>query len=202
MKSLRQSVGGSLSFATHAAADLDQPEHSILQLMGPSGAEPVSALEFIAGLAPKGCELVALWACETHGSGVGGGDSWGGLTRAFLQAGRTLLASLWPIGDAATLALDVPFCDGLLAGLTIPQALRKAMLALRNAGWAEVVGWAERIAAVLPKEDQRPFLDAWYEVMAVPSRDAWMDPQAQPHFNELRYWAPYLAIGWPGPLQM
>ncbi len=203
LKALLEQTGGSVTLATHGVADLSRPEHSAVYMAGEDGTPyPVSVLEFAVGLDRLGCELLGLMTCESHGAGAEAGDTWGGLVRAFLRAGRTLLASLWPIGDAATLALSVPLCDGLRDGLTIPQALRKAMLALRDADWARVVAWGERVEAALPEEEREQFLDQWQAVMAIPSPTEWGNSNDRPHFGRLEYWAPYLAIGWPGVLDL
>lgn len=122
-------------------------------------------------------------------AGCKAGDTWGGLVRAFLRAGRSLLVSLWPINDLASLTLAVPFCAALKDGLTVPQALR-------DVDWPTMNAWSEEIADKLPAEEQDAFLELWRPLL--PELAFW--PHTARPFKKLELWAPYLAIGWPGPL--
>jgi CHAT domain-containing protein len=76
-------------------------------------------------------DLVTLSACD---SGLGrelGGEGLVGLTRAFQYAGaRSVLASLWRIGDESTADLMTRFYRNLRAGQTKDVALRGAQLDL------------------------------------------------------------------------
>ncbi len=94
-------------------------------------------------------DLVVLSACETGlGSGahleVPPGDDWVGLVRAFLAAGATsVVASLWPVEDAATAGLMVQFYDGLGEGHTKPHALARAQRAfIRDGSRSNPFYWA------------------------------------------------------------
>lgn len=89
-------------------------------------AEEVDALDL------SGCELVVLSACETALGSVRGGEGMLSLRRAFHEAGaRTVLSSLWTIGDESTAVLMRAFYRNLWERSLPPaQALRAAQLAM------------------------------------------------------------------------
>jgi CHAT domain-containing protein/tetratricopeptide (TPR) repeat protein len=92
----------------------------------------IMTAEEVGGLDLKGCELAVLSACETGLGRVAGGEGVLGLQRAFHQAGcRTVLASLWKVDDAATMALMGRFYANLWEkGLVPLEALRQAQLSV------------------------------------------------------------------------
>ena len=76
-------------------------------------------------------DLVTLSACETGLGKEMGGEGLIGLTRAFQYAGaRSVLASLWSVGDESTAELMTRFYRHLRAGKTKDDALRTAQLEL------------------------------------------------------------------------
>jgi CHAT domain-containing protein/tetratricopeptide (TPR) repeat protein len=76
-------------------------------------------------------DLVTLSACETGLGKELGGEGLVGLTRAFQYAGaRTVLASLWSVGDESTAPLMMRLYTHLKAGKTKDAALRAAQLEL------------------------------------------------------------------------
>jgi CHAT domain-containing protein/tetratricopeptide (TPR) repeat protein len=78
-------------------------------------------------------ELVVLSACETGRGDIVRGEGMVGLTRALQYAGaRSIVASQWPVADASTKALMVTFHRKLRQGLAKDEALRQAMLAVRQ----------------------------------------------------------------------
>ena len=186
----REARGGIFSCITHGRADIDDPERSGIQLAAPDGEkwaayddaalahalnsvsedrepEPplewVTALEFLIGLEQARCEALLLWGCETHGSGAQNGDNWLGITRAFLAAGRTLVASLWPIEAWVTLLMSYRFCLGLNAGLTMSQALRQAVQEIQGVSRGTVRRWLKEIEGMLPLDERKAFADWWAE---------------------------------------
>lgn len=71
--------------------------------------------------------LVALSACQTGRSVIGGGDELLGLSRALLSAGApSLLLSLWTVEDRATTTLMMRFYENLDQGKTKAASLSDA----------------------------------------------------------------------------
>jgi CHAT domain-containing protein len=80
-------------------------------------------------------DLVTLSACETALGKEMGGEGLVGLTRAFQYAGaRTILASLWSVGDDSTAQLMTRFYGYLKAGRPKDEALRRAQIDLIRGG--------------------------------------------------------------------
>jgi CHAT domain-containing protein len=83
-----------------------------------------------------GCDLVVLSACDTAGGVSVSGEGVLGLVRGFRTAGaRGVVASLWPVGDAAVPVLMDGFYARLAAEeepLPPAEALREACRALRD----------------------------------------------------------------------
>ena len=73
--------------------------------------------------------LVVLSACNTSAGEIDYGDNMVSLSQAFLQVGAdNLVATLWSIEDEATRELMGEFYREILAGKSIPGALRTAQL--------------------------------------------------------------------------
>jgi CHAT domain-containing protein len=123
-------------FATHAVLDHDSPMESALVLAMPGDAKATSengllqAWEILEQLRLD-TDLVVLSACD---SGLGRelrGEGLLGLTRAFQHAGaRSVVASLWRVGDQPTAALMVRFYRHLKEGAAKDEALRAAQMEL------------------------------------------------------------------------
>jgi len=76
------------------------------------------------------CELAVLSACETGVSLVAPGDEIFGFTRGFFAAGvPSLMVSLWPVDDEATVDLMADIYRRLIAGERPAAALRAAQIA-------------------------------------------------------------------------
>jgi CHAT domain-containing protein len=88
--------------------------------------------EELSWLDLSGVELVVLSACETGLGSARSGEGLIGLRRAFLAAGAgTVVSSLWPVDDEATLELMAGFYRGLWqAGRGRLEALSAAQLAM------------------------------------------------------------------------
>lgn len=124
-------------FACHGVLDEARPLSSGLLLSTP---EPGSAGERENGFLQAwevfervrlDADLVVLSACETGLGMEGGGEGLIGLTRAFQYAGaRTVLASLWGVGDASTRELMEAFYRELRRGRPKDRALQAAQRAL------------------------------------------------------------------------
>ncbi|MCU0814075.1 MAG: CHAT domain-containing protein [Burkholderiaceae bacterium] len=118
-----------LHLACHGRFRADNPAFSLLQLGdGPLTLHDAAQLRLRAG-------LVTLSACETGASRVAAGDEVLGLVRAFLLAGAgAVLATQWPVDDAATAALVGDFYAGLANGAAPAAALRQVQAAAAEAG--------------------------------------------------------------------
>lgn len=133
-------------FATHGVLNSAIPRESYLQLAsgGPPGAEKLTVKE-IWSLPMKKVEIVTLSACETA---LADKEPDGGeittLAEAFATAKvRTVVASLWSVGDESTKEFMVAFYKQLAAGATKPAALQSAQLELmQNPKFALPLYWA------------------------------------------------------------
>jgi CHAT domain-containing protein len=133
-------------FATHGFLNSTRPRDSYLQLAsgGPPGAEKLSVRE-IWRLPMKKVEIVTLSACETA---LADKEPDGGeittLAEAFATAKvRTVVASLWSVGDESTKEFMVAFYKELAAGASKTAALQSAQVALmKNPKYARPLYWA------------------------------------------------------------
>ncbi len=109
--------------------------------LAPSGRDDgLLTAEEILGL-HLNAELVVLSACDT-GRGRITGDGVIGLSRSLLTAGaRNVVVSLWAVPDAPTTALMTAFYRELATGTGKAQALRRAILSLRQQE-ADPVSWS------------------------------------------------------------
>ena len=89
-------------------------------------------------------QLVVLSACETSLGQLVRGEGYLGLTRAFLEAGtENVVSTLWKVEDKTTAELMKLFYQGLMQGLTVPNALKKAQNTIRlSKGKADPYYWA------------------------------------------------------------
>jgi CHAT domain-containing protein/Tfp pilus assembly protein PilF len=125
-----------LHFATHGLVDERFPLNSGLALTIPTEVKEgqdngiLQAWEIFERMRID-AELVVLSACETGLGKELGGEGLMGLTRAFQYAGaRSVLASLWSVGDDSTADLMTRFYGYLKAGKTKDDALRTAQVDL------------------------------------------------------------------------
>jgi CHAT domain-containing protein/Tfp pilus assembly protein PilF len=123
-----------LHFASHGLLDERFPLNSALALTIPeTPAEGqanglLQAWEVFEQMRID-ADLVTLSACETGLGKEMGGEGLVGLTRAFQYAGaRTVLASLWSVGDDSTAELMTRFYGHLKAGKAKDEALRAAQI--------------------------------------------------------------------------
>jgi CHAT domain-containing protein len=133
-------------FATHGILNSTRPRDSYLQLAsgGAPGSEKLSVRE-IWRLPMKKVEIVTLSACETA---LGDKEPDGGeittLAEAFATAKvRTVVASLWSVGDESTKEFMMEFYKQLAAGATKTAALQSAQVALmKNPKYSRPLYWA------------------------------------------------------------
>ena len=113
--------------ATHGVFREDDPHFSALRL-----TDGWMSLYDFYGLR-LGAQLVCLSACQSGRSWIGAGDELVGLSRGFFHAGAaTLVVSLWPVHDDSTARLMELFYQGLRGRKPPEEALRAAMLNLRE----------------------------------------------------------------------
>lgn len=144
--------------ALHAVLDGRRPDRSRLQVApGQSGDGWITVGDIErAGLASP---VVVLSGCDTAGR-PSSSEGLLGLSRAFLAAGaRTVVATAWPVDDAASARLMVDFHRALAErrGDAV-AALREAQLSMLRRGRSEGLAIAH------------PFFWAGYVVHGVPSR--------------------------------
>jgi CHAT domain-containing protein len=121
---------GVLHFATHALVSPRVPSRSGLLLASDRGGPGLLTVREIHQLKLRS-DLVVLSACRTAQGRVLAGEGVQSLARAFFHAGaRSLVASLWDVGDRRTSELMTVFYARLAAGATKADALREAKLDL------------------------------------------------------------------------
>jgi CHAT domain-containing protein len=133
-------------FATHGRLNAAVPKESYLQLAsgGAPGAEKRTVKE-IWNLPMKKVDIVTLSACETA---LGDKEPDGGeittLAEAFATAKvRTVVASLWSVGDESTKEFMVQFYTRLASGASKPAALQGAQIALmKDPRYARPLYWS------------------------------------------------------------
>ncbi|MCF3643571.1 CHAT domain-containing protein [Planktothrix agardhii] len=120
-----------IHFATHGIVDNIQPLNSSVALTPGGSEDGLLTADEIFDL-KLNAELVVLSACDT-GLGRLTGDGMIGLSRSFLNAGvPSLVMSLWAIDDRKTSQLMVQFYQNLQTTPNKAQALRQAMLTMKN----------------------------------------------------------------------
>ncbi len=120
-----------LHFATHGFADQQNPDLSYLLLAptSPSHQFDYLFLKEVYGLPLAGVELVTLSACETEAGKLAPGEGAESFSQAFLAAGaRSVVTSLWRVGDKAAAELMLRFYGRLWSGERVADALREAKL--------------------------------------------------------------------------
>lgn len=117
--------------AAHAMADTLDPLHSKVLLADKDGKPDYLEAKDVLGMRLDNVAMIALSACESGLGRVENGDEVLGFTRSFLSAGTsTLLASLWPVSDAATEKLMTTLYTDLAKGIEVQDAMRDAQRAV------------------------------------------------------------------------
>lgn len=117
--------------AAHAVADTLDPLHSKVLLADEDGKPNYLEAKDVLGMRLGNVAMIALSACESGLGRVENGDEVLGFTRSFLSAGAsTLLASLWPVSDAATETLMTTLYGDLAKGVEVQDAMRDAQRAV------------------------------------------------------------------------
>ncbi len=146
-----------LHFATHAFADSQDPARSYILLAPRSNLERFDYLFLseVYSLPLGAIELATLSACQTDAGKLTRGEGVESFSRAFLAAGaRSVVTSLWNVGDRNTAELMLRFYAEMSSGKSKADALRNAKLDfLRNSASAHPAYWA---AFVLNGDNQSP----------------------------------------------
>jgi CHAT domain-containing protein len=156
---------GLAHFAVHALVDDHRPLDSALVLALPDPGEDgmLRAWEIVESLDLPGA-VVVLSACDTALGAAVEGEGLMGLTRAFHLAGaRTVVATLWSVGDRSSADLMERFHAHLSAGELPARALRAAQLEIlrgtsAGGGVARGVGG---LAAATPVAGPSPLPSSW-----------------------------------------
>jgi len=152
-----------LHFACHGWFDPDAPLDSYLAV-GPDAR--LTARDILETWRLQ-AELVTLSACQTGVSRILRSDEPMGLIRGFLYAGaRAVLASQWPVDDAATFLLMQEFYRTLVNGAEPAAALHTAQIWLRELNREEthqlVTELTEGGEPVTLPEGERPYTHPRY----------------------------------------
>ncbi len=117
--------------ATHGTFDATNPLAGAIALAPSAGEDGMLTAQEILDM-PLNAALVVLSTCDT-GRGRITGDGVVGLSRSFLGAGAaSVMVSLWQVPDDATSLLMKSFYDQRSQGLDHAQALRQAMLTVKQ----------------------------------------------------------------------
>ncbi len=122
-----------LHFATHAFADAQNPERSSVLFAGEAHGFDYLFLNEAASLRAAEGSLVTVSACDSGTGPIERGEGIRSFSTAFLEAGaRTVITSLWRVGDNPSAELMTRFYGFLASGDSASEALRKAKLAFRK----------------------------------------------------------------------
>jgi CHAT domain-containing protein len=133
-----------IHFACHGILDQRYPFRSALILSSTDKALDDGYLQTreIYGLAMN-ADLVVLSACQSSRGVLEGSEGPMTLARPFFFAGaRSVIGSLWPINDKATVVLMNVFYRSLIGGSSTGEALRRAKNQMLATRWAHPYFWA------------------------------------------------------------
>lgn len=120
-----------IHLATHAVADMEDPDASYIAFYPASGmrAEDFLFLGELYGLRMDSCKLVVISACETGKGRLISNEGVMSFARAFLYAGcPSTINSLWKADDRSTSEILKLFHNYLLRGYSKSKALQQAKL--------------------------------------------------------------------------
>ena len=133
-----------IHFACHGIFNEKAPELSHLALTPDQKNDGKLEMHEIFDLDWKGLSLVTMSACSSGNGKLGAGNDLVGLTRGFMFAGApSILCSLWDVDDDATKVLMVNFYKNYLGGMSKPESLRRAQVAMmKNPKWSHPYYWS------------------------------------------------------------
>jgi CHAT domain-containing protein len=133
-----------IHFACHGFLDERYPYRSALALSVTDASEEDGLLQMreIYGLTMN-AELVVLSACQTGKGPLERSEGPMGLARPFFFAGaRSVIASLWPVNDKASVVFMREFYGRLKGGCPASEALRGAKRKMLSSRWRHPFYWA------------------------------------------------------------
>jgi CHAT domain-containing protein/Flp pilus assembly protein TadD len=133
-----------IHFACHGSLDERFPSRSalILSLANTSEDDGLLQTREIYGLAMN-AGMVVLSACQTAKGRLEKSEGPMALTRPFFFAGaRSIIASLWPISDKATVFFMHEFYRNLVLGRSKSESLRYAKIKMLDSSWGHPYYWA------------------------------------------------------------
>ena len=133
-----------IHFACHGTLDERFPSRSALILSSANTSEDDGLLQTreIYGLAMN-AGMVVLSACQTAKGHLEKSEGPMALTRPFFFAGaRSIIASLWPISDKATVFFMHEFYRNLVLGRSKSESLRYAKIKMLDSSWGHPFYWA------------------------------------------------------------
>jgi CHAT domain-containing protein len=133
-----------IHFACHGSLDERFPFRSALILSSANTSEDDGLLQTreIYGLAMN-AGMVVLSACQTAKGHLEKSEGPMALTRPFFFAGaRSIIASLWPISDKATVFFMHEFYRNLILGRSKSESLRYAKIKMLDSSWGHPYYWA------------------------------------------------------------
>ena len=151
-----------IHFAAHATSQAEQPLESAVVLSQKDLGFKLYAHEIVT--LPIRAEVVTLSACRGAGARAYRGEGLVGFAWAFLRAGaRQVVAGLWNVEDASTARVMSGLYGHLASGMSPPEALREARLALvHDPGayrkpfyWGPFVVYVQQQGVQLAAADQR-----------------------------------------------
>lgn len=143
-----------LHIASHFSLVPGREDDSFL-LLGDGSHLALSKIRSTRALRFQGVDLLTLSACQTARGGDGAEIDGFGAT-AQLNGAAAVMASLWPVSDAATPRLMRDFYQAMMVdGLDKAESLRRAQLAMLKGG-GDVTVTADRQATALDDASPKP----------------------------------------------
>lgn len=144
IKNLPLGIYRLIHFACHGFLDEKYPFRSslVLSYSGQQGDDGFLQMREIYNLEIN-ADLVVLSACQTGSGVLERAEGPIGLTRSFFYAGaRSVISSLWPINDKATVLFMREFYSFLLQGHSTTKALQLAKNRMLRSPWSRPFYWA------------------------------------------------------------
>lgn len=181
--------------ATHGVLDEDSPLASSILL---ANGDQLTVAELMG--MRLGADLVVLSACDTGTGRSAGGDEVLGMARGLLAAGAAwALVTLWAVDDVSAALLMTRFHQEIAVGVPLAQALRAAVVWLRDLDRDQAYAQLDGLRTDSPFEALPGDLT---EVVRVAvdnaTRDVLGSPRTATPYRHPRHWAPFVLVGRSG----